>query len=185
MPFSATSSCTETQWRYIFEHVFKPAIEDAGLDYECRRSSATRGNLIKHILADLRNSEVVLADLTDQNANVFYELGVRHTLKNRTIIVAQRGDDISSDLRAYAYHVYDWKTPEDIHVFKERIRGLLEDITNDPERADNPVSDFLGATSKPLEASPVSAVSGQTIVTDSNGSMTDIVRRLREGERSG
>ena len=81
MPFSTTESCSEDEWTLLFEALFKPAIEGAGLDYECRRSVATRGNIVASILQELKESYVVLADLTDHNANVFYELGVRHSLK--------------------------------------------------------------------------------------------------------
>ena len=111
MPFSATSSCTEEEWTEIFVNVFKPAVEGAGLDYECRRSAATRGNLVASIIRDLNDAYVVIADLTDQNPNVFYELGVRHSLKNRTILLAQDRDDIPFDLKAYASHVNTWKNP--------------------------------------------------------------------------
>ena len=81
MPFSTTESCSEDEWTLLFEALFKPAIEGANLDYECRRSVATRGNIVASILQELKESYVVLADLTDHNANVFYELGVRHSQK--------------------------------------------------------------------------------------------------------
>jgi len=144
MPFSKTASCSEKDWTWIFEKVLKPSIEGAGLDYICKRSVATRGNIIGAILRDLNDSYVVLADLTDRNANVFYELGVRHTIKDRTILIAQKRDDIPFDLQAYAYHVYDWKTPEDIKALADKMKQLLTEIDNNPERPDNPVSDFLG-----------------------------------------
>ena len=102
MPFSATKSCTEQEWTEIFEKVFKPAIEEAGLGYECRRSNATRGNIVAGIIRDLNDAHIVLADLTDRNANVFYELGVRHALSDRSIIVAQQRDDIPFDISNYA-----------------------------------------------------------------------------------
>jgi hypothetical protein len=110
MPFSSTASCTCEEWTEIFEHVLKPAVEGSGLDYECRRSEATRGNVVAAIIRDLDDAHVVMADLTDRNANVFYELGVRHALRNRTIILAQKREDIPFDLRGYGYHVYSWKT---------------------------------------------------------------------------
>ena len=47
MPFSTTASCSEEGWTYIFEKVLRPSIEGAGLDYECRRSVATRGNIVE------------------------------------------------------------------------------------------------------------------------------------------
>lgn len=144
MPFSATQSCTEEEWTWIFQNLFKPAIEGAGLGYECRRSQANRGNIVAKIIRDLNDSYVLLADLTDRNANVFYELGVRHALKNRSIILAQKREDLPFDLQAYASHVYDWKTEEARARFVEKIRQLLEEIDTNPERPDNPVSDFLG-----------------------------------------
>lgn len=143
MPFSSTASCTSEEWTHIFENVFKPAIESSGLDYECRRSKATRGNVIAAIIRDLNDSYVVIADLTDRNANVFYELGVRHSLKNRTIIIAQKREDIPSDLQGYASHVYSWKTQKDKDELAQRLRELLEEIDTNPERSDSPVNDFL------------------------------------------
>ena len=146
MPFLTTDTCTEEQWTEIFEDVFKPSIEGAGLDYECRRSEATRGNLIAGIVRDLNDAYVVIADFTDRNANVFYELGVRHSLSNRTIILAQSRDHIPFDLRAYASHVYGWETVEERQELAAKLQELLLEIDNNPDRPDNPVSDFLGAS---------------------------------------
>ena len=141
MPFSESGTCTEAEWTNIFQKVIKPAVEAS--NYECRRSTPTRGNLIKAIIQDLDASWVVLADLTDRNPNVFYELGVRHALKGRTILIAQNRDDIPFDLRSYANHVYDWRTEDGQERFFDRITALLKDVDQDPDRADNPVSDFL------------------------------------------
>ncbi|MCH7553864.1 MAG: hypothetical protein IIC82_07705, partial [Chloroflexi bacterium] len=110
MPFSATDTCDEEEWTDIFENLFKPSVEEAGLGYTCRRSSAVRGNLIKDIINDLYDCHVVIADLTDKNPNVFYELGVRHALRPRTLLIAQKKTDIPSDLQGYANYVYKWKT---------------------------------------------------------------------------
>ncbi len=146
MPFSTTASCTEEEWTQLFDDVIKPAVEGATeLGYECRRSTATRGNLVRGILEDLQSAHVVVADLTDRNANVFYELGVRHTLTDRTILIAQSKDDIPFDLQSYAYHVYDWRTEKGREGFSERLRELLKNVDQQPTRPDNPVSDFLGA----------------------------------------
>ncbi|MFC1981320.1 hypothetical protein ACFLVN_03655 [Chloroflexota bacterium] len=161
MPFSGTASCTEDEWTQVFEQVLKPAVESAGLDYVCRRSMATRGNIVGAIVQDLNDSHVVIADLTDRNANVFYELGVRHAAKDRSILIAQKKEDIPFDLQAYAYHVYGWKTPEDLKALTDKIRQLLADIDSNPTRPDNPVSDFLKVR-RPAEvevaAAPVAPV---------------------------
>lgn len=145
MPFSATKQCTEPQWTRIFTDLIQPAVEgDPGLGYVCRRSNALRGNFIKGIVEDLRDAHVVIADLTDRNPNVFYELGVRHTLTDRTILIAQSRADIPSDLQSYANHVYGWRTDRQKEAFTKRIRELMRDVDAQPDRPDNPVSDFLG-----------------------------------------
>jgi len=186
MPFSQTASCDQQDWTWIFENLFKPAIEGAGLDYECKRSVATRGNLVALILEDLRDSYVVLADLTDQNANVFYELGVRHCLKDRTILLAQRNDDIPFDLRAYAYHIYDWRTDDGKGRLIGKIRELLADVDDKPNRKDNPVSDFLGrlpqstVPTTPVTITPEETAFAQPLVgAGSEGvNATEFARRL-------
>jgi len=140
MPFSATASCTKKEWTSIFEKLLKPAVENAGLNYACHRSKATRGSIIAAIMEALRDAYVVVADLTDQKPNVFYELGVRHALTNRTILLAQRRRFIPFDLRGYACHVYTWKTEKGRRQLAAKLRELLADVDQSPERADNPAA---------------------------------------------
>lgn len=142
MPFSETQSCTEQKWTEIFEYIIKPAVEESKLGYECERSVAKRENMIKGILKGLNRANVVIADLTDKNPNVFYELGVRHTLANRTILIAQGKKHIPFDLRPYPVTFYS-EAPAEITKFKRDIKEMLEDIEENPERPDNPVADFL------------------------------------------
>jgi len=142
MPFSSTKSCTEQKWTEIFGYIVKPSVEESGFGYECERSVAERENIIKGILEALNKANVVIADLTDNNPNVFYELGVRHTLANRTILIAQGEKHIPFDLRPYPVAFYG-ESPAKIAEFKKDIKKKLEDIEKNPERSDNPVADFL------------------------------------------
>ncbi len=189
MPFSTTDSCSEEDWTLLFEALFKPAVEGGGLDYECYRSVATRGNIVGLILQELNDSYVVLADLTDQNANVFYELGVRHSIKDRTILVAQKEDDIPFDLRAYAYHIYDWHTEEGKETFTNKISELLSEIDTNPERPDNPVSDFLGRPQEPASTLPATITPAEVIyaqsLAGSSAEGLDAVGFARQLARSG
>ena len=107
--------------------------------------SATRRDVVASILQGTKESYVVLADPTDYNANVFYELGVKHSLKDRTILCSSKRKEIFHSIsRAYAYHIYDWLTEDGTEAFANRIAELLSDIDSNPDRPDNPVSDFLG-----------------------------------------
>ena len=140
MPFSATRTATAEQWTETFEHIFRPAIEFAG--FICRRAQVSTGSLITSIIEDLRTARILLADITDQNPNVFYELGVRHALSKRTIIVSQRYEDVPSDLRGYWTIIYG-RGPGDVSRFRTEFKSLIDSIEDNPEKSDNPVSDVL------------------------------------------
>lgn len=99
------------------------------------------GGLLESIVEKLSQADVVLADITDRNANVFYELGVRHALRRGTIIVSQGGDP-PSDLRGLWFLRYGVR-PGEVRYFKSEIKRLLNEINNNPEKADSPVSVYL------------------------------------------
>ena len=144
MPFATTKSTSAKKWTFIYEKLIKPAVEDSGFDFVCKRSKATRGNIIKEIVKDLHESDLVIADMTDHNPNVCYELGIRHGLNVGTILLAQKRDFLNIfDLHNYASHVYNWKTKDGSEKMTKKIRELIIDFLNDPSRPDNPPQDFL------------------------------------------
>ena len=64
-----------------------------------------------HIMNDvwsaINESFLLIADCTGQNANVFYELGIAHTIGKRCIIITQNGNDIPFDIRQFRHIVYE------------------------------------------------------------------------------
>jgi len=144
MPFSETDSLAEGKWTEIFEHEIKPAVEESGFSYKCERYKFRRANITKDILQELNSALVVIADLTDNNPNVLWELGVRHTLSKRTILIAQDKKFLPSDLKDYPIITYKYKQrPAEVSKFRREIKDKLEDIEADPDKPDNPVADFL------------------------------------------
>jgi len=122
--------------------MIKPAVTGSRLGFVCERAKARSGAFIRDILEGLNRADVVIADLTDRNPNVCYELGIRHTLKNRTILIAQRMDDVPSDLQSYWVITYR-KDLTGASEFRERVRGILKEMQQKPEKSDSPVADFL------------------------------------------
>lgn len=143
MPFSTSITCKEQEWTEIFETVIKPAIEKSGFDFICIRSQALIGNIIESIFDELNSADLVVADLTDRNPNVFYELGVRHVLRDHTILISQNLDDIPFDLRSYAILTYNWKIKEDRKKFSKHIKLIIQHIESNPEKAASPIRKYL------------------------------------------
>jgi nucleoside 2-deoxyribosyltransferase len=52
-------------------------------------------------------AEVVIAEITPENRNVFYELGYAHALGKPTIMLAERGTDLPFDVSGYRVLLYE------------------------------------------------------------------------------
>src|SRR5438067_1099306 len=132
------------QFLEVLEYMIRPAVASSGYRLQVLRADDINraGSFIKDILESLFSSFVVIADLTGQHPNVFYELGVRHALRPRTILIAQSLDDIPSDLREYRTIEYE-TSAKGAAVFSKRLKEFLDEIHREPERADNPVLDRI------------------------------------------
>jgi hypothetical protein len=75
----------------VFEYVIAPAC--AGLDIEAYRADhiSRTGEINEQIFRNLRDEHIVIADLTNANPNVMYELGLRHTTGKLTIQIGEKG----------------------------------------------------------------------------------------------
>jgi len=133
-------------FKEVYDYIIKPAITNSDYDVKVIRADDIErsGSFINDILENLLNSFIVIADLTGQNPNVFYELGVRHALSPRTILIAQSIDDIPSDLREYRTIIYD-NSAKGAREFADRLTNYFKEIFKGPSRPDNPVANRLGS----------------------------------------
>lgn len=103
-------------------------------------------NIIKDIIQPIYDSDVIIADLTGNNPNVFYELGVAHTLNKKVIIITKNIESLPFDLKSYRVKEYDthYVKFEELVVFlTETLKGIVDDNIT----FSNPVTDFLGKKS--------------------------------------
>ncbi len=77
----------------IYRTVVQPCIEAEGL--LCRRADEIVGNsaIMQDVWQSICEARIVVADLTGRNPNVFYELGIAHTVGKDTILLAQREEE--------------------------------------------------------------------------------------------
>ncbi|HBL11573.1 MAG TPA: hypothetical protein DD379_09230, partial [Cyanobacteria bacterium UBA11162] len=67
----------------IYQDLIKPALEEAGFESFRADEEAVSGDILTDMFQELLLADLVLADLSIDNANVFYELGIRHALRKR------------------------------------------------------------------------------------------------------
>lgn len=104
---------------------------------------ANQHNILKDIIQPIYEADVVIADLTDLNANVMYELGLAHSFNKKTIVITK--DDLSQlpfDLKQYRAKDYDThfkKFAELLDYLEINLIGAIENTVS----YSNPVKDFL------------------------------------------
>jgi hypothetical protein len=73
----------------VFAELIRPALEDAGCEVLRADQEQRAGDIRTDMFQELLVADLVVADLTLDNPNVWYELGVRHALRARGVVLVQ------------------------------------------------------------------------------------------------
>lgn len=96
------------------------------------------GEIVAHIVENLVEAEIAIADLSGRNANVFYELGVRHAVNDNTVLLARNEEDVPFDLRGQRLIIYRLDFEGGVRL-RSALVEAIEDIIQAPRKIDNPV----------------------------------------------
>jgi len=119
-----------TQYGEPYETLYNDVIKPVSVDMDFFPYRAKDvyhpGLILKDIIHGLVESEVIIAEITPANPNVFYELGYAHALGKPTILLAARGSDLPFDVHGYRCIFYD----NTIGGKKEVKANLKEHLAN-------------------------------------------------------
>ena len=111
--------------------------------YECLRADkdlAVR-EITEKIITGIFHSDIVVADLSDSNPNVLYELGIANALSKECIMLCQQApEDLPFDTKHYVVQKYS-NTHEGRQALKERLLSIL----SHPSKIQSPVNRALDA----------------------------------------
>jgi ribosomal protein L7/L12 len=134
-----------------YSNIFVPAIENAGL-VAVRTDSLFRSSPIMGDIWRLVNQvNVLLADLSGKNPNVFYELGLAHAVGKPVVLVSSNIEDVPFDLRGLRVLIYDKENESWGDELQRSISKSLKETLADVKSAVPPM--FFGAqkTTRPPE----------------------------------
>lgn len=89
----------------IWEQVIKPAVQEIGMT-PIRADDLYGQNIMEDVWQSILKAAIIICDTTGRNPNVFYELGIAHTLGKKVLLLTQDIDDIPFDLQAYRHIEY-------------------------------------------------------------------------------
>src|ERR1044071_349884 len=96
----------------VEEKLIGPALDKLGVTGRTTGEIVGQGNIREDMFQLLLTADLVVADLSIHNANVFYELGVRHSLRDRhTFLLRSDVDKFPFDLQTDRYFTYDKRAP--------------------------------------------------------------------------
>jgi len=135
----------------VYDEVIKPAVEDADLE-PIRADEETLGGIIhKPMFERLMLCDYAVADLTTANANVFYELGVRHGIRpHTTVLIFGQGMRLPFDvapLRGLPYSINSSGLPGTPNDDRKALAKRLIDCRSPVE--DSPLFQLVSDWPKP------------------------------------
>ncbi len=122
-----------------------PALNQLGITGRTTMEIRRQGNIRLDMFQRLLTADLVIADISIHNANVYYELGVRHALRGKhTFMIRARGagiktDEVPFDIKTDRYLTYDGVNPAT--NVDDLVEGLRQTINSEAE--DSPVFQML------------------------------------------
>ncbi|MFC7443983.1 hypothetical protein C7H62_2676 [Mesoflavibacter sp. HG96] len=84
--------------------------------------------MLDKIYSEIENCDFIIADLSDKNPNVFYELGYAHALGKRCILTTQKADNIPFDLKHKRHIVYEDSIVKLKESLERNIKWIVEEL---------------------------------------------------------
>lgn len=150
-------------YRAVFLNYIQPPLADFGYSVVRADDIQKSGAITREVILRLAEAELVVADMTDLNPNVFYELGIRHTLrKSGTLLLVDelRTPAIPFDLHVYRVIKYEGSLTK-LGRLRDAILSFISAARDTEEfGADNPVHDWLPQLPENVIASASGSVEG-------------------------
>ncbi len=140
----------------IYKTLIMPALEEAGFEPFRADEETTSGDILTDMFQELLLADLCICDLSIDNANVYYELGIRHAFRKRGVVHIQAGRaympfDIFN-VRTLPYHI----TPEGIpdpKFIKTDIKAIArmtrDTWASDRDAVHSPIFNLLTGLKEP------------------------------------
>lgn len=127
----------------IYQNAIVTTLRKVGFAVSRADDVGNAQNILKDIVHGIAESDLIIADLTGSNPNVYYELGLAHGLRKAVILLTQDIQDLPFDLRSYRVIRYTTQFQNMDRARKQLEETALGFSTGETEFG-SPTSDFLG-----------------------------------------
>ena len=124
----------------ILKHVIEPSVSECG--YKALRADKIDkpGIITSQVIQHIVEVPLVIADLTGQNPNVFYELAIRHAIRKPFIQIIKKGERIPFDVAGTRTINVDHHDLDSVGEAKKEIVNQIKSLEQDANSIETPIS---------------------------------------------
>lgn len=123
----------------IIDAALRPALEDK-YDLVVAHRISEPGSITKQIITEIYSAKLVVANLTNRNPNVMYELALRHSLGKPVIMIAEKGTPLPSDI-VMERTIFYQNDARGVIELRESIAAAEKEI--DYDKTESPIYNVL------------------------------------------
>ncbi len=135
-PIGAEGSDTRKRSDTLFKHILKPVCESCGLKPIRVDHINASDSITQTIIDNLKNSEIVIADLSEHNPNAFFEIGFRTALNKPIIHLKSKNDTIPFDVASIRTFDYNLQDLDSVEELKSKLSKTIEAFDLDSQVQD-------------------------------------------------
>ena len=124
-PFCFVLMPFDSAFNDIYEFGIKGACSEAGLYCERVDEQVFLGSMLDRIYSQISRADLLVADMTGMNPNVFYEVGYAHALGKNVVLLTSVASDIPFDLKHFPHIVYG----SEIKTLRTSLAKRLSQLT--------------------------------------------------------
>jgi hypothetical protein len=139
-PIGDEDSDTRKRSDQVLKHIITGPVESLGYEVIRADKISEPGIITSQIIEFIVDAALVVADLTERNPNVFYELALRHATRKPLVQLIKKGELIPFDVAATRIINFDLHNLDSVEAAKEELSAQVTSLESGKNDTDNPVS---------------------------------------------
>lgn len=141
-PIGKLGSPSRIHADWLLEEIIQPVFDNHFPDFEIIRADKLRtpGMIDSQIINHLYDDDLVIIDMSELNVNVFYEMGIRHTVAKPTIHMFLENTDLPFDVKPNRAIPFSVREPQALRTARAELRAVIEETQAENFLIDNPVT---------------------------------------------
>ncbi|MCK5747864.1 hypothetical protein [Oricola sp.] len=139
-PIGEEGSDTRNRSDKVLKHIIRPAAQSCGYKAERADEIDKPGLITSQVINRVVQDELVIADLTEMNPNVFYELAIRHAIRKPLVQIIQKGERIPFDVAGTRTISVDHTDLDSAANARDNIQKQIKELESNPDDIETPIS---------------------------------------------